>query len=176
MTYSTVKHLQNRTGKYSAGRYDYLQQLVTEFTDTADQDDKIQILAHLANFAYDPINYEHLIKLNVTELFLDCLDEDNAQLVEFAAAGLCNMILEPRVLSVVTSTGGISQLVKQLSSTNMNTLLSAVLALYYIATSAPEHQPAIATRAVLQAMLKYAQSTHTQLRNVAALFVQTLHA
>lgn len=56
-------------------------------------DDKIQILAHLANFAYDPINYEHLIKLNVTELFLDCLDEDNAQLVEFAAAGLCNMIL-----------------------------------------------------------------------------------
>lgn len=37
MTYSTVKHLQNRTGKYSAGRYDYLQQLVTEFTDTADQ-------------------------------------------------------------------------------------------------------------------------------------------
>lgn len=35
---------------------------------------------------------------------------------------------------------------------------------------------AIATRAVLQAMLKYAQSTHTQLRNVAALFVQTLHA
>jgi len=37
MTFSTVKHLQNRTGKYGTGRNDYLQQLVTEFTDTADQ-------------------------------------------------------------------------------------------------------------------------------------------
>lgn len=31
---------------------------------------KEEILANLANFAYDPINYEHFRKLNVMDLFL----------------------------------------------------------------------------------------------------------
>ena len=31
---------------------------------------KLQILANLANFAYDPINYEYLRTLNVIELFI----------------------------------------------------------------------------------------------------------
>ena len=33
-------------------------------------DSRIQILANLANFAYDPINYNHMRKLNVIDLFL----------------------------------------------------------------------------------------------------------
>ena len=31
---------------------------------------KQQVLANLANFAYDPINYEHFRKLNILDLFL----------------------------------------------------------------------------------------------------------
>ena len=31
---------------------------------------KEEILANLANFAYDPINYDHFRKLNVADLFL----------------------------------------------------------------------------------------------------------
>ena len=31
---------------------------------------KLQVLANLANFAYDPINYEYFRKLNVLDLFL----------------------------------------------------------------------------------------------------------
>ena len=31
---------------------------------------KEQILANLANFAYDPINYEYFKKLNIADLFL----------------------------------------------------------------------------------------------------------
>mgnify|MGYP001264858452 CR=1 FL=1 len=34
---------------------------------------KLQILCHLANFAYDPINYQHLRDLNVITLFLGAL-------------------------------------------------------------------------------------------------------
>jgi hypothetical protein len=30
-------------------------------------------LAHLANFAYDPVNYDHFEALNIVELFLDIL-------------------------------------------------------------------------------------------------------
>jgi len=33
-------------------------------------DAKLQVLANLANFAYDPINYEYLRQLNALDLFL----------------------------------------------------------------------------------------------------------
>lgn len=44
---------------------------------------KEQILANLANFAYDPRNMEALQMLQVTELFLDMLTEENENFVEF---------------------------------------------------------------------------------------------
>jgi hypothetical protein len=81
-------------------------------------------------------------------MFLDCLEEDNSQIVEFAAAGICNMCLgthdrvasrangvtEPRVATLMREADGIAQLIRLLSSPNMNTLLSAILALLYLTT------------------------------------------
>uniref|UniRef100_A0A669QJG2 Armadillo repeat containing 7 n=1 Tax=Phasianus colchicus TaxID=9054 RepID=A0A669QJG2_PHACC len=66
------------------GRLEYLQALVTEFQVTDSPEAKQQVLANLANFAYDPRNYEHLRQLQVLDLFLDMLAEDNETLVEFA--------------------------------------------------------------------------------------------
>jgi KaiC/GvpD/RAD55 family RecA-like ATPase len=54
---------------------------------------KEQVLANLANFAYDPINYDFLRKLKVIDIFLDNLSESNIKLQEFAVAGLCNLCL-----------------------------------------------------------------------------------
>ncbi|XP_036921820.1 armadillo repeat-containing protein 7 isoform X3 [Sturnira hondurensis] len=45
------------------GRLGYLQALVTEFQETESQDAKEQVLANLANFAYDPSNYQYLRQL-----------------------------------------------------------------------------------------------------------------
>ncbi|XP_069337794.1 armadillo repeat-containing protein 7 isoform X2 [Eulemur rufifrons] len=45
------------------GRLGYLQALVTEFQETVSQDAKEQVLANLANFAYDPGNYQYLRQL-----------------------------------------------------------------------------------------------------------------
>ncbi|XP_019063986.1 armadillo repeat-containing protein 7 isoform X4 [Fukomys damarensis] len=45
------------------GRLGYLQALVTEFQETESQDAKEQVLANLANFAYDPNNYQYLRQL-----------------------------------------------------------------------------------------------------------------
>nr|XP_014337740.1 PREDICTED: armadillo repeat-containing protein 7 isoform X2 [Bos mutus] len=45
------------------GRLGYLQALVTEFQQTQSQDAKEQVLANLANFAYDPGNYQYLRQL-----------------------------------------------------------------------------------------------------------------
>lgn len=66
------------------GRLEYLQALVTEFQVTDSSEAKEQVLANLANFAYDPKNYEYLRQLQVLDLFLDMLTEDNETLVEFA--------------------------------------------------------------------------------------------
>ncbi|KAM4844708.1 armadillo repeat-containing protein 7 isoform 4-T4 [Thomomys bottae] len=45
------------------GRLGYLQALVTEFQETQSRDAKEQVLANLANFAYDPNNYQYLRQL-----------------------------------------------------------------------------------------------------------------
>lgn len=66
------------------GRLGYLQALVTEFQETESQDAKEQVLANLANFAYDPGNYQYLRQLQVLDLFLDSLSEENETLIKFA--------------------------------------------------------------------------------------------
>ncbi|XP_016788405.1 armadillo repeat-containing protein 7 isoform X2 [Pan troglodytes] len=89
------------------GRLGYLQALVTEFQETQSQDAKEQVLANLANFAYDPSNYEYLRQLQVLDLFLDSLSEENETLVEFAIGSHCVAqtgleLLAPRNKSLVT--------------------------------------------------------------------------
>ena len=56
-------------------------------------DAKQQVLANLANFAYDPINYEFIRKLHIIDLFLDEIDNTNENITEFAIGGLCNLCL-----------------------------------------------------------------------------------
>lgn len=105
---------QNQKELVGLSRLEYLQALVTEFqvTDSSGEcnllvssyfhidfyrcffnikssfiyvaDAKEQVLANLANFAYNPQNYEYLRQLKVLDLFLDMLTEDNDNLVEFA--------------------------------------------------------------------------------------------
>ena len=91
MTFSTKAQLEKKTGPWGLGRFKYLQALVTEYQDTHKQgkstrifldsklsvnfpcmpsDHKLQVLANLANFAYDPINYEYFRQLNILDLFL----------------------------------------------------------------------------------------------------------
>ncbi|KAJ8944894.1 hypothetical protein NQ314_009350 [Rhamnusium bicolor] len=52
---------------------------------------KQQTLANLANFAYDPVNYEYMKQLHLIDLFLAQLSEDSEELIHFALSGLCNI-------------------------------------------------------------------------------------
>ena len=60
------------------------------FSLTLQLEAKQQIAANLANFAYDPFNYECMRELNVIDLFLDCLAEETPLLQQFGMGGLCN--------------------------------------------------------------------------------------
>ena len=77
--FATENYVQSRKGDRGTSRFDYLQQLVTEYQDTTKQgtwilwpfivESKRQIIANLANFAYDPYNYAILNELNVVGIF-----------------------------------------------------------------------------------------------------------
>ena len=100
--FSTPKTLERRTGQNGLNRYDYLNQLVNEINSTDSEDYKLQILANLANFAYDPINYEYFRRLNVMDVFLNTIrnnkfnNENNIKKISFSIAGICNICLDEK--------------------------------------------------------------------------------
>lgn len=121
-----------RTGRGGTPREQYLQDLVTQFQDSTDEESKERIVANLANFAYDPYNYAFMRQLNILELFLDCITEPNEWLVEFGVGGICNSCVDPANASVITQCGGIPLVVQCLSSPVKNTVNYALGGLYYL--------------------------------------------
>lgn len=93
--FSTPASLKKRTGKADINRFNYLKELVNEYTSNlVETEKKEQVLANLANFAYDPINYEFFKRLNIIDLFINGLRETNHKIVHFSIAGICNLCLE----------------------------------------------------------------------------------
>ncbi|GMN65430.1 hypothetical protein TIFTF001_034502 [Ficus carica] len=121
-----------RTGRYGTPRLQYLQELVTQFQNSTNEETKERLVANLANFAYDPDNYTFLHQLNVLELFLDCITEPNEKLVEFEIGGVCNSCADPPNAAIITQCGGIPLVVQCLSSPVKNTVNYALGALYYL--------------------------------------------
>jgi len=159
-----------KTGRFGTPRFDYLQLLVTEFQDTANEEYKHQILANLGNFSYDPINYEWLRQLNVPDLFLDMLTETDEKYLEFSMSGLSNMICDRKNVEIVIKNGGIPLILKQLSSTNEETVLSAITCLYYLVN--PMTRGEILSRPVISAIEAYSHAPTHRLRNLAKVWLQ----
>ncbi|XP_038597885.1 armadillo repeat-containing protein 7 [Tachyglossus aculeatus] len=156
------------------GRLEYLQALVTEFQETESQEAKEQVLANLANFAYDPNNYQHLRQLQVLDLFLDTLSEDSDTLVEFAIGGLCNLCPDLANREHILQAGGVQQVIGCLSSPNEETVISAVTTLMYL--SGPWARRAgrelTAAAPVVECMLRFSLSANRRLSNLAAIFLE----
>ena len=78
--FATESYVQARRGNHGPSRFVYLQRLVTEDQDTQKEgtllgfviecvEAKQQIIANLANFAYDPYNYVIMKELNIVLCF-----------------------------------------------------------------------------------------------------------
>jgi len=126
------------------------------------------VLAHLANFAYDPINYKYLLQLNVVDLFLDNLESTNSVLKELAIGGICNFCLDPRVAKIIRD-DGLPLIMSCLSDTNLEIVLSAVTSLIYLLDCIPQNE--IATPEVLDCMTTYTKSPHKRLVNLCTIFL-----
>ncbi|CAB0008482.1 unnamed protein product [Nesidiocoris tenuis] len=106
--YSSKERLKKRTGKNKVDRPEFLKLLVQEYRTTKSSEAKRQVLANLANFAYDPINYEWLRNLDVVQLFLEELASADEKIVEFAIGGLCNLCLAGSLSRRWACPGGVS--------------------------------------------------------------------
>ncbi|XP_013773555.1 armadillo repeat-containing protein 7-like isoform X2 [Limulus polyphemus] len=151
-------------------RFSYLQQLVTEFQDTNSEAVKEQVLANLANFAYDPINFEYIRRLNVISLFLDQLDSISDKLVEFAVGGLCNLALDRTNKEIILNHGGVDKIIKCLSSPKEETVLSAITTLMFLVT--PQSKKDITSLPVIDCMLRFSEAPARRLSNLATVFLE----
>ncbi len=168
--FSSREYIQKKTGPHGIGRFSYLQSLVTEFQETTNMEAKEQVLANLANFAYDPVNYEYFRMLNVLDLFLDCLSEDNPRLVEYAIGGLCNASLDKLNKEIILKRDGVKKVVHCLTSDSENTMLSTITTLMYLTT--PQSKKDICTDSVVDAMIQLAGSPNKRISNIATIFIE----
>lgn len=129
---SFLEQLIKRTGKNSIGRYDFLKLLATEFKTTKSKDAKEQVLANLANFAYDPINYGYIRQLKIIDLFLHTLSEDNLKLIRFAVGGICNVCVDPINKLYILRNQGIQLLTSLLSLQDEDIILSVITTLIFL--------------------------------------------
>lgn len=168
--FSSKSYLERKTGPYGIGRLSYLQSLVNEYQNTDSTDAKKQIMANLANFAYDPINYEHFKSLNILDLFLDGLEESEEEIVEYAVGGICNACAANENRKHIIDNGGVKLVIRCLSKYTENTVLSAITALIYLVT--PESKAEITCLPVVECMLRLSNSKNTKLKNLASLFLE----
>ncbi len=97
--FSTPQSLAKRTKQTDTDRPTYIKQLLEEYENLkTDDKKKLQILANLGNFAYDPINYEYFRRFGVLDIFLNNLSlfykdpsETNGSRINFSLGGICNL-------------------------------------------------------------------------------------
>ncbi|RCH87807.1 Armadillo repeat-containing protein 7 [Rhizopus stolonifer] len=169
--FQSKSYIEKRHGKDKANRTDYLTQLVQEYQVTTSQEARQQILAHLANFAYDPINYNTLWDLYAVDLFLDALNDSNLQ--EFGMGGLANICLaEPRHHEYILSQPSFRHAIVQCLDTSctVNTQLNAMTTLMQLITQ--DNYTALLTAELEQYLKRIQSQKDKQTSTMASLFLK----
>lgn len=151
-----------------------------------------QVLANLANFAYDPVNYGYLRQLRVIDIFLNALSENNPKLVRFGIGGLCNLCLGKHIYDTgekslnicriiynivlsdrinktyILRNRGIELVSSLLSSKDEDVLVTVISTLMFLVTS--ESQGEITSPKIIKRMLELS-GENTRVKNMAILFL-----
>ncbi|KAL9555569.1 hypothetical protein MBANPS3_002289 [Mucor bainieri] len=193
--FQSKAYIERRHGKTGTDRAYYLNQLAQEYKSTESKGEfgvladlqchhltcngytqhteaKQQVLANLANFAYDPINYNTLWDLHVVDLLLDALTDSDPLLREFGVGGLANICLEPRHHEYIMSQPAFRHNIVQCLKTelSLNTKVNAMTTLMQLITA--ENYTTILTDE-LRLHLQRIQTDKQQVQasNMAALFL-----
>lgn len=169
--FSTKERLKFRTGKNSVGRYDFLKLLVDEFYKTKSRDAQEQVIANLANFAYDPINYEFMRKLHIIDVFLDEIGNTHDKISEFAIGGLCNLCLDPINKEYIIDKRGVSIVAKCLFHGNEEILISAITTLIFLIT--PASKSDITCPEIVECITTHLRNPNIRIKNLANVYLET---
>ncbi|XP_034950824.1 armadillo repeat-containing protein 7-like [Chelonus insularis] len=167
--FSTKKRLIERTGYNNIGRYDYLKLLATEFKTTKSREAKKQTLANLANFAYDPINYDYIRELRILDLFLHILSEPDKILVRYAIGGICNLCLDPLNKAYILRNQGRQLILPLIFSNDEESVLSALTTLMFLITNSSK--ASIVTPDLINRLTELSNSSNKRIKNLVTIFV-----
>ncbi|CAH2099736.1 unnamed protein product [Euphydryas editha] len=168
--FSSQAQLKKRTPENGTDRENYLSLLVDEYINTNSLDAKCQVLANLANFAYDPINYVYIRDVGVLDIFIHVLkNEQNDKLINFAASGICNLCIDPDNVEYFLNHDALKPITKLLKSTQNDTVADAVTICIYLFNS--HAKTAISTPEVVQDMHNLKNSNNTIVSNLASIFL-----
>ncbi|XP_017039700.1 uncharacterized protein LOC108087038 [Drosophila ficusphila] len=92
--FSSHRTLKRRTPAEGIDRREYISHLVDEYYTTTNIEAQEQVTANLANFAYDPINWPHLLEADALDVFLASLKSQDQLLKLHGIAALCNFCLD----------------------------------------------------------------------------------
>lgn len=136
---------------------------------------KEQVTANLANFAYDPLNYEYLTKHNAIIVFLDLLISCNEKLIEHGICGLCNYCHEPEIRLQLLEEKNLELIQNLLESNNTRILSHALTTLIFLQT---DNNTRIITRESLNRVNELLQEVESgvqskKLRNLLLILQET---
>lgn len=115
---------------YRPDRAEYLQVLVTEFYSAESHHAKQEIAANLANFAYNPINHQHLEHLHILDLFWNLIDHRDDMLCRAGVCGLVNLSSNIKFRTQIAPK--INQIIGILVTRDIETIISTLSLLYFI--------------------------------------------
>lgn len=174
--FSSQSQLNKRTPENGNDRENYLSLLVDEYINTNSFDAKCQVLANLANFAYDPINYVYIRDVGVLDIFIHVLkNEQNDRLINFAASGICNLCIDPDNVEYILNHAAIKPITKLLKSAHNETVADAVTICIYLFNS--RAKTAINTPEIIQDMqnLKNSNNNNKVVSNLADIFLDDVN-
>jgi hypothetical protein len=189
--FSTPNTLLRRTGKFDANRPSYLKQLFEEYeSESTSEEKKLQVLANLGNFAYDPINYEYFRRFNILQIFLNNLKQSDSNIlayqqckqsisetstkrVSFSLAAICNSCLDMKNKDFYLKNNIISLVIACLINYRENDeiALNSITILMFLYDENSKNE--ISSSKTLIETLKYLSfSSDKRISNIAKLFLQ----
>ncbi|XP_059049193.1 armadillo repeat-containing protein 7-like [Achroia grisella] len=170
--FSSKIQLQKRTPRNGTDRESFLSLLVDEYINSSSYDAKCQVLANLANFAYDPINYAYIREVGVLDIFLHVMkNETNETLLQFACAGICNLCSDPLNAEYILTQNGVKPIIALLNSNNQ-VAADALTSLIYLYNDQTKSE--INTFETIQLIKTLKERKDSILANLANIFLEDI--
>lgn len=177
--FSSPYTLERRTGSNGINRFEYLKQLINEYETTTKDEYKEQILANLANFSYDPINYEYFRRLNVIDIFLKIINMPNIneKQLGFAIGAICNLCLDQKNKDYLFKTTFSKRIIEifTLSQSNLNeSICLNIMTILIFMDCSIIRQEIKENQTFLNQINLLSQSSNKRLSNLATLLLEEI--